>query len=247
MAFALLALQAFSGCAHQVSWEVQPVPSYALPSLDVSVVAGDRACKRVADELANTLSARPGVVVRPDAPQRLELRECTERLDTTLEMESNYLGLTYDDRIYTEQRRYSVRGVAGAEMVIVGDAAAGPIKLVGKAERKLRGPWVTDGDLDLPRTLSLRDGLRRDLAMDLADQLAPLPETIRRTIYKDPEPGTARQLHNEAVEAERAGDLDRALELAKSAYAAEPSPARMRLIEELQAHAQSVGYAFRQP
>lgn len=204
------------------------------------MVAGDRSCKRVADQLVDTLSSRPGVVVRPDAPQRLEVRACEERLDTTIELESNHPGIKYDDRMFTEQRRYSMRGVAQAELRI-----GASVSLVGSAERKLRGPWVTDGDLDVPRALALREGLRRDLALDLADQVAPLPATIRRTLYRDPEPGTARQLHNQAVDAERAGDLDKALELAKAAYAAEPSPARMRLIEGLQAHADSVGYAFR--
>lgn len=230
-----------AGCAPHVEWQVQPRPSYTLPSMEVAVVAGDRSCKRVADELVDTLASRPGVVVRPDAAQRLEVRNCGERLDTTVEMESNYLGLKYQSEVVQEQRRYSVRGVADAELWI-----AGKVKLIGGAERHLRGPWVTDGDLDIPRALALREGLRRDLAMDLADQVAPLPETIRRTIYKDPEPGTARQLHNQAVDAERAGNLDEALRLAKQAYAAEPSAARIDYIEELQAHAQSVGYALRE-
>lgn len=236
-------LLVLTGCVHNhVEWQVQPRPSYTLPSLEVAVVAGDKSCKRVADALVDALAARPGVVVRPDAPQRLEVRNCDERLDTTVEMEQNYLGLQYADQVVQEQRRYSMRGFAEGELW-VGER----VKLLGSAERSLRGPWVTDGDLDIPRALALREGLRRDLAMDLADQVAPLPETIRRTIYRDPEPGTARELHNEAVDAERAGDLDRALALAKQAYAAEPSQARMRYIEALEAHAESVGYALRQP
>lgn len=228
------------GCAHRVEWQVQPRPSYTLPSLEVAVVSADKSCKRVADELVETLSARPGVLVRPDAPQRLVVLGCDERLDTTVEMEQNYLGLQYPTEVVQEQRRYNMRGYAQAELQ-VGES----VRLLGTAERNLRGPWVTDGDLDIPRALALREGLRRDLAMDLADQLAPLPETIRRTIYRDPEPGTARELHNEAVEAEQKGELDAALVLARRAYAAQPSQARMRYIEALEAHAEAVGYALR--
>jgi hypothetical protein len=202
------------GCASHVSWEVQPTPSYALPSLEVSVVAGDKECKRVADELARTLSARPGVLVRPDASVRLLLEGCEDQVDTTVELES---------------------------------ANNPAVRLVGGAERRLRGPWVTEGTLELPRQMSLSDAVRRDLAIDLADQVAPLPATIRRTLYRDPEPGTARNLHNQAVDAERSGSLDAAIKLARQAYAANPTPQAMRYIEALQDHADAVGYALVDP
>ena len=91
------------------------------------------------------------------------------------------------------------------------------------------------------------DDVRRDLAYDLADQVAPLPATIRRTLYADPEPGTARQLHNQAVDAERDGDLSKALQLAREAYGANPTAASMRYIEQLQDHARRVGYALVDP
>ena len=225
-------------CAPHVSWQVQPAASYTLPSLEVTVVAGDRSCKRVADELVSALASRPGVVVRPDAEQRLEVRGCDERLDTTVEIQAYYFG--YGADAGQDERRYTMRGVAGAELWI-----GGGTRLIGAAERRLRGPWVKDGDLDIPRALVLRDGLRRDLAMDLADQVAPLPETIRRMVYLDPEPGTARELHNAAVTAEQTGDLNEALRLAKAAYAAEPTRSRMRLIQALEAHAVDVGYALK--
>ncbi len=242
MSILLLAL----GCAHQVSWQVQPAPSYTLPSWEVSVVAGERGCKRVADELASTLSARPGVRVRPDAPVRLEVVRCDDEVDTTVELESVYPGLVYSTRVYKEQRRYEMRGWASAELVVE-SAGAPTVRLTGGAERSERSPWVSEEDLEIPRALSLREAVRRDLAHDLADQLAPLPATIRRTLYRDPEPGTARQLHNQAVDAERAGDLDNALRLAKEAYAANPTASAMRYIEALQDHAVAVGYALVDP
>jgi hypothetical protein len=224
-------------CAHRVSWEVQPRPAYTLPSMEVAVVAGDKSCKKVADELAETLSARPGVVVRPDAAQRLEVRNCDENLHTNVEMES-----THFRNVVSERRRYTMRGVAQGELWV-----ADRTKLLGTAERHLRGPWEAEGDLDIPGALALREGLRRDLARDFAQQVAPLPETISRTLYKDPEPGTSRELHNEAVEAEQAGDLDRAVSLAREAYAADPSMASLRYLEALQSHAEAVGYALKEP
>jgi hypothetical protein len=232
-------------CGKQVSWEVQPTPAYQLPSMEVSVVAGDRACKRVADELASTLSARPGVRVRPDAPIRLQLDNCADDVDTTVEMEANVLGLRYTTAV-VEQRRYEMRGWAHADLVVTSAGQPG-VRLVGGAERRESSPWVSGTDLEIPRQLSLREAVRRDLALDLADQLAPLPATIRRTLYRDPEPGTAREFHNAAVDAERAGDLSRALKLAREAYAANPTAASMRYVAALQEHARQVGYALVDP
>ena len=234
------------GCAKQVSWQVQPTASYALPSFEVSVVAGERGCKRVADELASTLSARPGVRVRPDAPVRLEVVKCDGDVDTHVELESVYPGLVYSTAVYSEQRRYEMRGWANAELVVASEGAP-TVRLTGGAERRERSPWTNSADLEIPRALSILDDVRRDLAYDLADQVAPLPATIRRTLYADPEPGTARQLHNQAADAERDGDLSKALQLAREAYGANPTAASMRYIEQLQDHARRVGYALVDP
>jgi hypothetical protein len=234
------------GCARQVSWEIQPLPSYALPSFDVSVVAGDRGCKRVADALAETLSSRPGVRVRPDAPVRLTVRECDGEIDTNVELESTIPGLVYDTRVREDRQRYSMRGWANA-VLEVRNGEGPTARLAGGAERRIRGQWVQQGELEIPRALSLQESVRRDLATDLADQVAPLPETLRRTLYRDPEPGTAKKLHNEAVAAEQAGDLNEALRIANQAYAANPTQDAMIYIEALQEHAQAVGYALVQP
>ena len=232
------------GCAKQVSWDVQPRPSYQLPSLQVSVVAGEKECKRVADDLASTLSARPGVVVHPDAPVRLLVQDCEQEIDTVVELESTFPGIAYSSYVFQERRRYDMRGWANA-VLLVDSPSAPTVRLAGGAERRVRGPWVSDGNLDIPRVFTLQQGVRRDLATDLADQLAPLPATIRRTLYRDPEPGTSRQLHNLAVAAEREGNLDEALRLAKEAYAANPTAGGMHLLVALQDHADAVGYALR--
>ena len=81
------------------------------------------------------------------------------------------------------------------------------------------------------------------LADVVADSLVPLPVGLERRIYKDPEPGTARALHNRAVAAEASGDLHGALELAREAYAANPTPHGARYIDALEAR---MGSAYAQ-
>lgn len=238
----MLVLLTFAGCVHQVSWEVQPRPSYTLPSLELSVVAGDRACKRVADELVDVLAARPGVRVKPGSAVQLTVGRCDEGSDITVEIQNQFVGGSAVDPRYDQERRYHRRAWATGELTVSGPSA--PVTLLGTAERTDRGQWGGESATEIPALITLRDALRRDLARDLADQVAPLPETLRRMVYRDPQPGTSRQLHNEAVQAERDGDLQRAHDLAAQAYAANPTRAEILYMDELQQHADAVGYAL---
>ncbi len=236
----MLLVLAVLGCVHQVSWEVQPRPSYTLPSLEVSVIAEDRACKRVADDLVDQLGTRPGVRVKPGASVQLILHECQEGSNLIVEVEDlASVGFPPSPEVV---RRYLRRAWSTGELVVHGPGA--PVTLLGSAERTDRGSWErSDGD-PIPALVALQTSLRRDLARDLADQVAPLPETLRRQVYRDPQPGTSRQLHNEAVQAEREGDLQRAARLAEQAYAANPTRAEMLYLEDLKQHAEAVGYAL---
>ena len=234
------------GCVHQVSWTVQPLAAYDLKQTEVAVVAAEPGCRALADALVNALGSRPEIVVRPDAAQRLTVHRCDEHVTTSIDIEGNYPGLDYGTSVYQERRRYSLNGDATGEMVVDG-LGVEPVKFSERVEREIRGAWVDEGSLDIPASMQLRERLATDLADVLADKIAPLPETIRRSIYADPEPGTSRQLHNEAVAAERAGNLDEAMRLARQAYAAQPSPAGMDYIEALSQHAAQVNYAFKGP
>lgn len=231
---------------HQVSWTVQPPADYALAQTEVAVVAAEPACRGLADALVTALGSRPGITVRPDAPQRLTVRRCDEQVTTSIDIEGTYPGLDYGTSVYQERRRYSLNGHARGELLIDGLGAA-PVSFTEEVDRAVRGAWIDEGSLDIPASFALRERVNADLADALADKIAPLPETIRRTIYPDPEPGTARQLHNDAVAAERAGNLDDALRLAREAYAAQPSPMAMDYIEALQEHASQVNYALKTP
>jgi len=230
------------GCVHQVSWTEQYAARYPAPTTTVAVVAMEQACRPLAEAVIDALGSRPGVEVRPDATQRLFVQGCDELVTTEVDVEGNYPGLGYGNAVYFERRRYTLHGWSKG-VLEVQTPGLDPVKFTATAERDQRGPWVATGDLDIPGTPTLRDRLAEDVADQLVQNLVPLPETIRRTVFPDPEPGTSRQLHNDAVAAERAGNLDEAMRLARAAYAADPSPAAMDYVEALEHRFEQVGYA----
>lgn len=242
----VLALVLMTGCLHQVHWVEEHAPRYPAPVTRVAVIAMEPACSPLADALTRALGSRPGVDVAPDAPHRVYVQRCDDLLTTTLNVEGNYPGLNYGSAVYFERRQYQLHAW-GKGAIEVQAPGVEPMRFETTAEADSRTGWSSTGDLEAPAAPALRVELMRSLADDLADNLAPLPETYRRDIYPDPEPGTARQLHNDAVAAERSGRLDEAVRLARQAYAADPNPAAMDYIEALQRHAERVGYALKSP
>jgi hypothetical protein len=232
-----------------VSWVVQPVPTYTLPAAPttmLAVVADGRQCKAVADAVAASLNTRPGVKVSAEAPIRLIVQNCDQGQETTLEVEMGgqaiMSGLDGPGAVVGgDRRRYTLHGWSAAEMTVVSPSGNAVI-LSGTAEQTVRSSWVGDSDMDVPRALTLADALAKDVASDLANQLAPLPVSLHRTLYVDAAPGSAKDLHNRAVSAEQAGDLVGALDLARQAQAVEPSRAAADYLDELRAHAVTVGY-----
>jgi hypothetical protein len=225
------------GCgATRVAWEVRPAPSVEIDTTTVAVAAEDRGCKEVADSLLKQLDARPGVDVDPQAETRLVVESCDDFISTLVEVDGETLA--------QDRRRVTVTGTG--ELVVgvyAGDSRVGEIR--AEALEEVTSAWATDKPTPRIRASSVQRDLEQAMAREVADQVAPLPEELERRVYKDAEPGTARELHNLAVDAERDGDLDQALELAKQAYVANPTARNMRYIEELESHAQTVGYVFR--
>lgn len=228
-----------SGCAHHVRWEVQPAPAVALPAAQLlAVVADSRECKPVADALARALGARPGLRVSADAPIRLTVSDCAGGQDTTLEIVVGDAAPSVGDR-----RRYTVHGWSAANLTVT-SPSGNAVVLSGTADRTARGSWQAPSDADVPRAATLAAELATDVAAHLADQLAPLPVSLRRTLYADAAPGSARDLHNHAVAAEQAGDLVRAVQLAEAAAALEPGRATSQYLAALKDHAQTIGCAL---
>lgn len=232
------------GCVHQVSWTEQHAARYPAPTTQVAVVAMDPACRPLAEAVIDALGSRPGVDVKPDAAQRIFVGSCDDLVTTRVDVETNQLGLNYGNNVAFERRRYTLHGWARGE-IEVQSPGLHPVRFAASAERDLRGPWISSGDLDIPASPALRARLAEEVADHLVQNLVPLPETVRRTVYADPEPGTARQLHNDAVASERSGNLDEALRLARAAYAADPSPGAMDYIESLEARGEAIGYAWK--
>ena len=230
-------------CAPKTSWQVQPAAQVDVPLAAVAVVAEDRACGDVSDALIEALEARPGVRVEPNGATRLVVTGCEELVKTTVEVDLDQ-AVSLGQGAAAEKRRVIVDG-SSEVTVQVHHGTAAPVALSASAHRVLTTPWSESNVSMPPRAAAVPRQLDRDLALDIADQVSPLPETLRRRIYRDPEPGTARALHNAAVDAEKTGDFETALSLAEEAWAADPNPRAAQYLQDLQAHAEQVGYALR--
>lgn len=217
------------GCAARVPVTVPAAPSVLVPTFAVSVVAVDRECRQVADELAAALGSLEVMRVQPDATTRLRVFGCgvawrPVAVDTDCSA-----------CVLSGEASPVVEGSAQA-VVTVSDAASpgDPVvaNLLGASRVSLRAP---DGALHtlarLPR--NLEDDLIHDVAVDLAEQIAPVSTEVHRRIYVDPANGSARQFHNLAVDAELNGQLADAVWWATRAWERRPSPRSARYLAEL--------------
>lgn len=209
------------------------------------MVFDGRDCKPVADALVSTLGKRTGIDVRSGAGIRLEVRNCDRGQQRTMEFDDgmdaatgSMAGSAFSGG--PDKRRYTIRGWSSAELSVI-SATGSSVVLSGSANRTVNSPWVPDDDLDVNRSISLADDLANEVAGNLANQLAPVPVSLRRTVYSDAPPGSAHDLHNRAVAAEQAGDLVAALRLARQAQAEDPCRAGAEYVLALQAHASTVG------
>lgn len=235
MLFVLLGL----GCAKKVAWKISPVPTVEVDTALVSVAAQGAECRELADEVLAVLGTRPGVRIEPDAPTRLVVRDCEQFLATIVEVQEA-MG---DDITDTSRRRLTVEGTGSATI----EVWSGEVVIASLTPQEFHiesSSWADEGRIPAPRARAVTQALNKGVAVAVADDLAPLPESLERKLYANAEPGTARALHNSAVEAEQSGDLDKAMRLAREAYAADPSQRSMRYLEQLEVHAQRVGYAW---
>lgn len=228
-----------TGCAQHVAWNVAPAPAVDVDMTTLSVAAEGADCKAVADAILDAVDARPGVDIDPDAATVLVVRDCNQFLSTVVEVEGEWL-VDLDE---VERRRLTVEGTADAVVEIrSNDVTLGVLE--PHHEHAESSSWANDGRIPAPRARAVSSRLDSGIAQAVADDLVPLPAELSRRIYAPSEPGTSRALHNQAVEAEQSGDLDSAMALAREAYAADPSPRAMRYLEDLEAHAATIGYAL---
>jgi len=202
-------------CAHtQATWEYVPHAAVDQPLPAVSVIVSDPRCRDVADALAVGLSTREGIQVVPDASARLHLNLCRVDIRTEVDVTQLYPGLGAGLTGGVEQRDVAIRGAGQAVMTV--EIEGKPVAMVNAEGHRVRMIRETDTDR-LQRRATVQASVIRDLADELAQKVAPTAERIRRRWYRNPTPGTARALHNQAVDAERTGDLGEALRLARMA------------------------------
>mgnify|MGYP002633023213 CR=1 FL=1 len=215
-----------------VTWEVQPDPRVEVDTTRIAIAAEGRECREVADALIDTLGARPGVRIDPAATTSLRVTDCTIATQPTVEVQHEGGAVDAWATGFEEQRRVVVDGQGSANVVIYSNGLELSSLLV-ETRASEASPWSEEG-VPSARVYSVDQQLIGGLAGEVADALVPLPVDLERRIYKDPEPGTARALHNQAVSAEAKGDIPGALALASEAYAASPTPRGARYIEALE-------------
>jgi hypothetical protein len=213
--FPLLAMLA---CFHPVStWEEVPPPAVALPDgKSVAIVAETRSCKAIADTMVRLFAEREDVRVEPDATPALRVRDCSHRVDVDIDIDFSFGSLDYGIDGQVERRRVTLVGTGRAEVIVDQGNHTGTV-LVATARERSGTTWYEGDDSTLHMRLKMQQNLTDDVAFQLTQKIAPIPEVVRRRVYRDPADGSAEDLVNQAVEAERAGDLERALELAKQA------------------------------
>lgn len=212
--YAIAAALMLCGCAQQqqiVRWNAVPEANVPWQVDQVAVVAVDRDCGPLADRLARQLDAQHGVQVNPSAAVRLHMYECGVHEATVLHEEST---------ASEQRRRLAVETRAHAVVAVIAGGSQA-MQLIGAHHATAHSPW---GDVDLHQT---RERSHRDayegVARDLATQLAPVPTQITRRLYRDASTGSPEDFHNQAVAAERIGNLDEAVRLAE--LAADLAPA----------------------
>ena len=230
----MLSFLFFFACTHtQAVWESSPRPVVATPLARVSVVSSDKRCQDFADALAIEFSMRPGVVVVPRGDTRLLLNLCRLQLSTEIDISQVYTG---GSASVLEQRNQAVRGHGQAVLTI--EVNGQPIGMVNSEASRVR--LIRAGDpAHLHRRSNIRERVVSDIAEDLAQQLVPIPERIRRLWYRNPEPGTAKAMHNQAVDAERSGNLAEAIRLATEAVNAARNPVSVAYLRALEARRSS--------
>jgi len=227
-----------SACAHMTAtWEVTPAARIDVPTASVAIVADNERCRHIADALVKEIQRRDGVRVSPDSRVRLALSHCDVKIRSEVDIAQLYPGLGGGLTGGSEQRDEILRAVGSVALTVEVDGR--PQNTLGAKSHRVSRVQGSNG---AQSRLSLMGGVARDLAGELAQQVAPEPEKVRRRLYRDPEPGSAQALHNQAVEAERSGDLARALGLARQAAGASPTRAHQAYVRTLESRVSDSRY-----
>lgn len=232
--FAVL-LGTLTGCAHRsVSW-VETNQSVLAPEVaQVTVRSDDPACAGIERGLRNELLRR-GLSVTEAAPVHLSLSACEREVRSEL-------GLRTENTLFNESqgadglRQVQVWGSGRAELRVA-EAGSEGLVLVSRASAEDAVGWRQKPDDAVARQVGLERELDTLLAEDLAQQVRPQAVERRRRAFRRAEPGSPEAALNAAVAAEQAGDVERALDLAREAYVRKPTWWALDYVDELEARA----------
>jgi len=220
-------------CAHRVPMQVPAAPAVDLSTTTVAVVAQDRECRPVALSLIEQLKESADFQVDYRSEVRLLVFQCNVDIGWSLFHEVDGTSNA------PVKQRADVVG-RGHAMIAVMTEDGTVAHLVGGARDGHVGLWQRAG---LTNMLQTRRAMQRRLtdsvAVDLVSQLNPLPQTLDRWVYPNPEDGSARQLHNLAVLAEQSGDLVEARRLAQAAVDQKPTSRSEVYLESLERRLQN--------
>jgi hypothetical protein len=212
-------------CTPKVAVPVAANPSVHLPMGSVAVIAADRACQPVADALVARLWAS-GAVVDPRADLRLDVELCGEDMQVGVEQQ-----VAVDDPTKVERRtRLLARAHA---LLVIRQQNTVQAHVIGTGRFSSEAAW--DGGGALPaRSRHARSEAAADVALDLSQQLLPMPMAVERRVWPKAPEASPRGLTTRAVLAEQRGDLPSAITWAERAHLERPSPRAAAYLVDLQ-------------
>jgi len=220
-------LLALFACAHStVVWEATPPAAVERAFESVTVVAADERCGSVAQRMAVAIAALPNAVVVPGASTRLLVNLCTIDVRTELEIERamSILGSN------SSAPDHTVRADGSAVVTVEVDGKPG-VMIKGQSTRT-RAVHANDREI-LQHRARVHDTVVDAVARDLVDRLWPKPQTFRRRWYRNPEKGTWRSVHNQAVNLERSGHCVESLALMEESVRKSPNPSSSMYLASL--------------
>ncbi len=230
-----IGLTLLTGCAHRtVSWVESSSAVVTEEVAQVAVLSTDDDCVSVERALRGYLLER-GVSVDAAAPVQLLLDDCEVDIQSDLELQ-------VVDPLFNESqgadglRRVALAGSGSAKLQVIGVAGA-PTVLLARVARDETSGWRQKPDDAVARGVGLERELVALLAEDLAQQVRPVEVQRRRRAFRKAAPGSAEEILNAAVDAERAGNVEEALDLAREAYVRKPTWWALEYVDQLEARA----------
>lgn len=214
-----------TGCSRRVEVSLPATPAVEIRTDRVAVVSGERACRDVADQLVEQLNDLDGIAVDPRADVRLVVRSC----ESTFEPKVDITVPGNDDEAWASRVSVAGRAVAVLQVEAHGQVQ---VHLIGT------GVHESAGELRAGQVVRLRRRVARDLAVavavDLTEQVRPIPRIVQRRVYPNAPASTARGQRRLAVEAELAGDLHAATRHARMSHQLKPSAESAEYLQELE-------------